>query len=657
MNSMFLILLVFFSLDTLAHMEAENLEAIEVADHNEGQNLVDFVPSVTKIRGKELQKRRQTSLGDMLQNEAGVNSTSFGPSSSRPVIRGLDGDRIRILQNSLGTLDASTQSLDHAIPVDTLTVDQIEVVRGPMSLLYGSSAVGGVVNLLTNRIHTVYEEGLLSQALVQGETVNSGMSSALQLNYGAKRWMLHVDGSTRNLADQKIPAHLRGGASEVKGKIPNSFNQQDNVAVGASHILDQGHFGFSFNHFNTTYGSVADENISIDMTQNRGEFHGEWRPENSSYFNKFRLKSAQSDYLHRELEGGATGTIFKNQGNETRFEAFNKKEIYEGVSGVQAQVFKFSAQGDEAFIPTSDNSKIALFTYQQAKLNSKNTLSFGGRVENASIVKKSSDNFGVRDNKGFLTLNGSLGYQFKLNDNQSLATNFSYTERAPNFQELYARGDHLASASYEQGNSSLFKEKSYAYEVSYKMNNSRSQFVLNGYSQIFKDYISLNPTGQTGNSPGGLKEYSYQQVDALFYGADMELRQQLSQTNKGTLSLISTADIVRAKDTDSGKNLPRISPPRISSGLEFAKDKWSSDVEVQYVAHQTKTADSEKWTDSYFMTNVGTNYNFVGEEKAYSFFFRVRNIFDVEARNHVSLLKQIAPMPGRNFILGVQANL
>ncbi|HXH76234.1 MAG TPA: TonB-dependent receptor [Bacteriovoracaceae bacterium] len=657
MKPLILLSLILISLNLSAHMESERLDDIQVMDHNESQNLVDFVPSVTQIKGRELQKRRQTSIGEMLQNEAGVSSTSFGPSASRPVIRGLEGDRIRILQNGLGTLDASTQSLDHAVPVDTMTIDQIELVRGPMSLLYGSSAVGGVVNLLTNRIHAVYEEGFFSQALIQGETVNNGLSSALHLNYGKSKWMLHADGSTRNLSDQRLPSHSRGGVNQVKGKLPNSFNKQDNVAVGASRIMDQGHFGLSLNHFNTNYGSVAEEEIKIDMTQNRAEFHSEWRPEEGRLFRKLKFKSAQSDYKHLEIENGETGTTFKNQGNESRLEGMNKNDDLEGVTGIQTQIFKFSAKGDEAFLPTSDNARMALFTYQQLGLNEKNSLSFGSRVENADVNKRQDAIFGPGDSRNFVSINGSVGHLFKFNTQSSLATSLSYTERAPNFQELYALGDHLASGSYEEGESTLVKEKAYAFEVSFKANNQIGKTVVSAYTQVFKDFIVLNPTGNVGTSPNGLIEYEYDQADALFYGADLENRRELSELNKGVLTFISTADVVRAKDTDTGKNLPRISPPRISMGLEYAKDKWNTDIEVQHVTHQTKTSPNERWTDSYTLTNVGYMYNIIKEESNISLFGRVRNLFDVEARSHVSILKEIAPMPGRNLIIGIQAHL
>lgn len=640
-----------------AHAHEETLADIDVIEKEDAQGLVDFVPSATKLKGLELTKRRQTSLGDTLAQEAGVQSTSFGPSSSRPVIRGQDGDRIKILQNSLGTLDASTQSLDHAIPVDVLTIDQMEIVRGPMSLLYGTSAVGGVVNLLTNRIHYEYEEGFFSKILTQGETVNNGMSSAAHLNYGTNNWMFHVDGSTRNLGDIDIPGYARSKKlrqtdpidPEPKDKLPNSFNKQDNIATGISKIFDKGYVGVSLNHFNTLYGSVAEEDVQISMNQNRVELHGEYRPEGKT-FRKIKVKSAQSDYFHKEMEGGETGTRFENAGNETRIEAVNKSGNWDGVTGIHSQIFSFKAQGEEAFLPTSDNAKYSLFSFQQLS-QGKNAYRFAGRLESSDIKKRSSETFGPSDDRNFLGLNGSLGHCYDFSKKHTLETSFSYTERAPTFQELYADGEHVALGVFERGDSHLVKEKSYAVEATFKNTSAKNLFTGSVYTQVYKDYVSLNPTG---NDISGTPEYAYAQVDALFYGLDLDYKRELKELSRGALFLVNRFDFVRGKDTDDGKNLPRISPPRLTLGLEYVSDRFGADIEGQYVAPQTKTAPDETRTDDYIMTNLGTTYRVLGKISSLELFARVRNVFDVEARNHVSTLKDRAPLPGRNFILGGQ---
>lgn len=652
MKKLLLLPIILTSFNLLAQ---ESLEAIQVTGKATGSTLVDFAPAAQTLKGPELNKRRQTSVGDILQQESGITSTSFGPSSSRPVIRGVDGDRVRLLTNGLGTLDASTQSLDHAIPVDPMTINQVEVIRGPMALLYGPTAVGGVVNLHTSRIHKEFEEGLATQAQVQGETVNRGLTSGLALDYGAKNWMLHLDGATRNLADQRIPHYARGGVTQERGKLPNSFNQQDNLAIGASHILSQGHFGFSFNHFNSSYGSVAEPSVKIEMLQNRGEFHFDWAPTEGGLVTKYGLRSAQSDYAHREVEDGTTATFFENEGNETRFEVTTQKGALKGVTGVQTQLYRFSATGDEAFLPTSENTKLGLFTFQRLPLGDRHALSGAARVETVTVEKRSSTTFGAGDERNFLSWNGSVGHELALGKSSTFATTLSYTERAPTFQELYARGDHIATGSYEEGQSTLAKEKVKGVELGWRQESEKTRLVINGYAQFYQDFISLNPTGATGNSANGFGEFRYEQVSALFYGADAEARRQLLTTEKGTLSLVGGADFVRAKDTSTGHNLPRISPPRARVGLELARDRWLTDLEVQYVGQATKLAPNETGTDDYALTNVGATYSILRETSSIEIFGRVRNLFDVVARNHVSLLKEIAPMPGRNLIFGVSA--
>jgi iron complex outermembrane receptor protein len=644
MNLFSITFITFLLFSVSLHAHEEKLSEIQVQEREETQGLVDFVPSVKKLKGSELTKKRQTSIGDTLATEAGVQSTSFGPNASRPVIRGLDGDRIRVLQNSLGTLDASTQSLDHAIPVDSLTIDQMDIVRGPMALLYGSSAVGGVVNLVTNRIHYEYEEGFFSKLLSQGETVNNGVSNALHLNYGADKTMFHFDGSTRNLGDVNVPT------TNPKDKIKNSFNKQDNLAVGVSKILDRGYYGLSFNHFNTLYGSVADENVSIDMTQNRFEFHGEFRPESSSV-RKWKIKSAQSDYFHKELEDGATGTIFRNEGNESRLEALTKSDQWDGVTGFQSQIFNFKAVGDEAFIPSSKTNKLSLFTFQQLSLG-KNAFRFGARLENHEISKEKSIIFGAKDEKGYLGYNASIGHCYDFSKKNTLETSLSYTERAPTFQELYSNGQHLATGTNEKGNSNLIKEKATAFEVTLKNTSSQNQFTGSIYSQVFKDFISLNPNGQV--DVDNLPIFNYEQVDALFYGIDLDNKNELQKFSGGVLYLTNKFDYIHARNMDTGHNLPRISPPRFSTGFEIETDEWVTDIEAQYVADQTKTAPTETRTQNYIYTNLGYTYKVVGNLTSVDFFARVRNIFDVEARNHVSTLKDKAPLPGRNLILGAQ---
>lgn len=648
---------------TVSAEEATRLDTIYVRESS--NKLVDFVPSVAKISGKDLRKKRQTSLGDTLQAEAGVNSTSYGPSASRPVVRGLDGDRIRVLQNGLGTLDASTQSLDHAIPIDTLLIEQIELVRGPMSLLYGSSTIGGVINIMTNRIPTKFEPGVKTKILTQGETVNNGLSSSGQINYGKNNWMIHADASTRNLSDQKIPGYARSegrrnstplpaGESEPNKTLPNSFNKQDSLGAGTTKIFDRGHLGVSFNHFETKYGTVAEKNVAINMIQNRWELNGEYRP-SDFIFKTIKIKSAQSDYNHREKTLGVTGTTFTNNGNETRIDGLTQFGDTEGVVGIQSQVFDFSALGSEAFLPRTNTKKFALFTFQELKQD-QNSYTFSLRLEDYELHKKFSEKFGAAQEKSFLNKNMAVGYQRTLNKENSLAANLSYTERAPTFQEFYANGGHVATATFERGNQDLKREKAEAIEIVYKNITDKNQFTFNLYGQRFDNFISLNPSS-LNDSETNLLIYNYKQVGAVLYGTDLEDRLKVFETEKGVWTAITKFDYVRAKETSSNVNIPRISPARLSIGMEYMQEKWSSDIEVQRVFEQRDVAMFETKTPAYTLTNIGYNYNIIGEKSNASLFFRIRNLFDQEARNHISTLKEISPLPGRNAILGAQIQI
>jgi iron complex outermembrane receptor protein len=317
---------------------------------------------------------------------------------------------------------------------------------------------------------------------------------------------------------------------------------------------------------------------------------------------------------------------------------------------MQTQVFTFEALGDEAFMPASENQVASIFTFQEMSFD-QHTLSAGARMENSVIEKQSSANFGASDEFGFTGLNGSAGYRYQLHKEHSVSFNYSYTERAPSFQELLSNGDHVATGTREIGDSGLTKEKAHAFELGWKKVSDFSTWSLSTYAQRFEDYIALTPTGAPVVT---LPEYEYRQTNAVFYGLDLDGKQKLVQTEKGLFNALAKFDFVRAKDTKTGNNIPRISPPRASAGVEYVRDRFTSDLEAQYVFEQTKTAPGEERSGRYILTNFGTTYSFIQERSRLELFFRVRNIFDVEARSHVSTLKNIAPMPGRNLILGAQ---
>lgn len=640
----------------------EKLEVIDVTHGKEESSLSNFIPSASVMKEKTILKRRETSLGDTLKNEVGIQTTSFGPSSGRPIIRGLDGNRIRILQNGLGTLDASSQSLDHAIPIDTLTIDKVEIVRGPMSLLYGSSAVGGVVNIVNNRIHREYMEGAVTQFDVRGETMNNSLSLSNRIDYGVNRWMLHFDGAIQNMGDQEIPGYARSERArdrapsnpEAKDKIPNSFAKQDSFAVGASRIYDRGHFGFSYYRFDNDYGSITDPEVMIRMIQNRVEFSSEHSPE-EGLIKSIRLRSAQSFYRHEEFEGDTVGTTFRNGGNESRLEFHTGKGKLTGVTGLQTQINTFKASGEEAFLPASNNLSLALFMLQKISVTEKDSLELGARVEDNSIKKRSSATFGKSDEHNFVGLNASLGYQHAYTKEYSLNGSFSYTERAPTFQEIHAGGAHIATGQFEQGNTNLKKEKANAFELSFKKDSAASFLTIAAYAQWFKDYIALNPTGvfDPGNPTFEINEYL--QENALIHGAELDSREEITHAYLGgSWWWITKADITRGKG-QGGEDLPRMPAPRLTLGVEYQRDHWDFDLEAQHYFDQTHRSEAELKTDSFTMINLGAMYELPRDLQNYRFYFRIKNITDEEGRLSTSFVKDRAPLPGRNFLAGVQA--
>lgn len=641
---------IFLALISLSILAQENLEAIQVVHEGTANTLVDFAPGVSTLKNNELKKRRESTLGDTLKSEPGVQSSSFGPNASRPIIRGLEGDRIRVLQNGLGVLDASSQSVDHAVPVDTLVIDSIEIVRGPMSMLYGSSAVGGVININTTRIHSAFEEGSISELQLQGDSSQNALSSGAKIDYGSNQWMFHLDGGYRNANDLRIPKPDKkerlGEPGELMNveKLVNSESVQKSAALGASRIFPKGFLGMSYYYFDNNYGTVAEEAVDIRMFQNRVELHGEYKF-SGDVLQSIRLKTAQSDYGHKEIEDGEVGTTFSNEGNESRLEFMTLAKDIKGISGVQSQFFNFSAVGEEAFLPTSRNNSVALFTLQELTKED-NTYSLGARAENSHVDNQSSDGKA----KNFNGLNGSLGYRHQYEKGITLLSSFSYSERLPNAQELFAEGAHLATGIFEQGSDDLKKEKAYALDLGIKYEAQDETLTLNLYTQKFKDYIALLDTG-VADVDSGFNIFEYEQVDAIFYGFEVDGKKKMGAT---PFNLVTRGDLVRGKNTDSGKNLPRISPPRVTMGLEWTKDHVLADVEAQYYFEQTKTSPNELRTGSFTLLNAGVTYDLLQRLGKYSFFARFKNILNQEARLHTSTLKEIAPMAGRHVVAGVQ---
>lgn len=622
---------------------------------------LDYAPTVTELSGQRLQRRQQSTVGETLSREAGVTSTQFGPNASRPVIRGLDGERIRILQNGTGVLDASAASPDHAIALDPLAVERFEIIRGPAALLYGSSAVGGVVNMVTRRIPETMPSRFEGKLDTRYSTVDQGRSGGVVAETGVLgNWAFHFDGGARGADDYKIPGFARtqtlrdAGPPETgvedNGVVTNSFNRTWNGALGSSYIFSNGFVGASYGRYGSLYGTVAEKGVSIDMKQERVDVAGAVR--GLGWIDSAKLKTTLSDYRHQEIAGGAVGTTFNNRGNESRLEFKHRRTgIVDGLFGLQSNVFKFEALGDEAFLPTTDNKTYSAFVFEEADFGAFKP-SVGVRGDLAKVDAASWAKAEARS-RDFTGGSASLGLIYQLNETKSVVLNSSYTERAPNYQELYADGPHIATRAFERGDANLGKEFSRAVELSFRHKEVTSQGSLGVFLQDFNGFIALSPTGTQEDNQD---LYLYQSVDAKLYGAEADFRHQFEGLIPGgVLELELKADFVQSRNNLSGGSLPRIPPLRETVGLSYRTDRYTLDVEAQRSERQTQLAANERETPAYTFLNAGVEAPITIDQTTLSLFARATNLLDSEARNHVSILKEIAPLPGRNFTFGLQA--
>lgn len=602
------------------------------------------VPAVTELSGAKLERKRQATIGETLAHEAGVSSSQFGQSASRPVIRGEEGDRVKILQNGTGVLDASAASQDHAVAVEPLTLEKIEILRGPGALLYGPSAVGGVVNMTTNRIPQKIPTQFSGKLDSKFSSTDLGRSFGLGVNAAASsHWALHADASNRASDDY----HANG-----TGRVKNSYNKTASGALGVSYVFDRGYVGGSFSDYESHYGTLVEEFSHINLLQQRWDLEGEYH--DLGWIDSIRAKNSFSHYKHDEVEqGGELGTSFKNDGDELRVEAYHKAFAgVRGVIGAEGNRFTFSAKGEEAFIPTTDNQTFSGFLFEEAQ-DVPLKPSLGLRVDNTRIASRDDAKFGVGQNKSYTAGSAALGGRYEMGSAGSLLLNIAYTERAPNYEELFANGPHAATAQIEVGDLSLNKERSQSAELTWKHAESFGYGSVGGFIQDYHNYISLAPTG---TQDGGLDIFRYVPVEARFYGFELEYHYHLPDwIPAGKLELEIKGDTLRAYNRQNGENLPRITPLRETLGLVYRADRYAVDAEAQHFEKQTLTAPNETATGAYAWVNLGMEAPINASHVKLNLIARVYNVFDVQAKNHVSVIKDVAPLPGRNFTLSIQA--
>ncbi len=663
-----LVLAAFFAPNVYAADAAQiDLPALAVTGNPLGVGSDELVVPVSVLNGRELSLRREGTLGETLNGIPGVTATQFGPNASRPVIRGLDGERVRIMQNGIGILDASSLSFDHAVGIDPLIIEQIDVVRGPAALLYGGSAVGGVVNAIDHRIPKEKLEGATGRAEARFGGPDSTRNGAAVIDVGNGQFAIHADVYSRKTSDLDIDGFAvskrknaaDGTPRENRGKLVNSSSEGDGGALGAALTFDNGYVGASFSTLNNNYGVVAEEAVRIDMKSDRWDVATEFT-DLGNVINRIKFRMAHTDYEHRELEHGEVGTTFLNRGVEGSLEAGHAKInlgnglALSGVIGFQFNNTNFEALGDEAFVPGVNTQNKALYAYEELPLGDKaqHKITFGGRLGHAAVDSKNNANFGAGQNNSFNPNSYALGGLYSINENWSLTSNLSHNERAPSYFELYANGAHVATGQFEVGNTNFKEEKSNGVDAQIRWKDAKNAFSLGAYYTRFSNFIGLFETGNLIGPPGEeLPEAQFRAVPAVFKG--LEFEGKVGLTDQLTLNL--RGDYVHAKEKRTNEYLPRIAPLRLGAGLQYQLNSFSAKLDVLRAFKQDNTADNELATDGY--TNVSALVAYKLPTKLnLELFAKANNLLNDEIREHASFLKDISPAGERSLLIGLRGD-
>ncbi|MED5621119.1 TonB-dependent receptor [Ideonella sp. BN130291] len=627
----------------------------------------------TSISGDELVLRRGSSLGETLEGLPGVSSTYFGPNANRPVIRGQDGDRIRVLSNAGASLDASSLSFDHAVPIDPLVVERVEVLRGPAALLYGGSAVGGVVNAIDNRIPRSPVSGVsgAAEARMGGAADERGVSGLVEA--GGSGFALHADAFWRKTDDLRVPGFDRpvdGGGTERRDRVVNSASEAKGGAVGGSMVWDHGFLGASVDTYRNDYGTVAEEDVTIRMQRDKLSLSGEVR-DLGGFITTVRAQAGFTNYEHQEVEGtGEVGTTFKNKGGDLRVEAVHAARALgagqlEGVFGFQGESSRFEALGEEAFVPTTHSRQAAAFVYEQWSLGKAIQLSGGLRAERATVdsdgdADADAAKFGPALQRSFSPKSASLGAVWNLDTRWQLSGNAAYTERAPTSYELYANGVHAATATFERGDTAQAKERGRNIDLALQWKDGHDHAKVGAFWSRFQNYIALVRSSEpdfVDEEGNAFPVYTFRGVPARLYGAEVDAGKRLWQ-GAGSLDLEGHIDLVRGDNLSTGEPLPRIAPLRATVALYWQQDAWSARAEVQHATRQTRVPEDDTPTPAWTIVNLSAAYKLrLGETDALAF-VKLNNVGNALAYNAstIGTVRPLSPLPGRGVMAGLRVS-
>jgi iron complex outermembrane receptor protein len=700
-NSLYL--LVTAGLTSSPAFAKTDLEHVIVTSAVHKTNAETALP-VTVLSGSDLRNNATNSIGETLGSMPGLSNASFGPSVGQPVIRGQQGPRVTVLQNGTGSADASKASADHAVSVEPLLAESIEIMRGPSTFLYGGGAIGGVVNVIDNRIPSTLPEGFTGAVETRYGSVNDESTSVIKLEGALGQFAFHFDAINRNSNDIEIPGYAVNGSREEElegsdGVIKNTDNDLDSFTFGTSFIGEKSYIGIAINKLDNEYGLPGgshehhdeheeghdDEHGDEDHDDEEhdedhddemhGEFEGEEEEEGDIRLQieqtridlrggfteldmpieTIRWAVTHNEYEHKEIEGsGEVGTVFSNEGWEGRLELVHKEMGgFLGAFGLQVEDSEFSALGEEGFIPVTEIDRVGLFIIEDFHTESA-IYEFGARVD---YDKYSPD--GDLEEESFTNTNLSGSVMWTLDENWKLGTALSSSERAPITEELFSNSEngpgayvtHAATNAIEVGDTDLDSEQSNNLDMTLSYRKDAIDAYVTFYYNEFDGYIYASNTGEVQDETEIL---AYVQEDATFYGIEFDVTADIGQALGGDFELQVYGDAVRGELDDNG-NVPRMPPFRLGTKLSYQTKPMSLYVSALVAREQDNPGDFEESTDGFTRWDAGMNYKIpLSEEIETLLFVKLKNISDEEIRQSVSFLRNTAPEPGRSAELGIR---
>lgn len=657
-----------------------------------GLKELDLLAGTSVLEIREIQRDAATGqIGDLLTKIPGVSATSFAPGSSRPVLRGQQGERVRVLVEGVGTADVSNTSVDHATTIEPITVERIEVLRGPAVLLYGSQAIGGAVNVIDKRIPTrMPDEDFHLDAFGGVDSATNLRTGAASLDVGiGSNLVFHVDGSWRKTGNMEIggfqlspelreelleeaaekqadgepeeAAEYREAANQ-RGFVPNSDMESWTINAGLGVILGESTFGASLGWYDTNYGVIkrpglehahgeeggeeeeGEEIVRIGLQQFRADFKGDVYLGDGT-FERLKLRVGYSDYTHTEFEGPEVGTTFDSTSVEARAELVqNTGGTLRGSSGIQYLHRDFFAVGAEAYVPPNLTDQFAVFTLQE----------FGTgpfQIEAAArgeFTKVEAQTLGIE--RDYDTFSGALGFVYEGVEGIRMGINGSRAERAPSAEELFSNGPHIATQAFEIGDPDLETESAWGLEAYARGTIGAGTFNFTVFKQWFNNYIFLEETGEEEDD---LPVFEYLQQDADFFGIEADINYPVIDTEGFRLITDLRASYVEAELAD-GTAVPRIPPLSLLGALEAQTGTFDVRGEVQWFDKQDRVTTFETPTDSFTLVNALVAWRPLADNQNVTLQLAADNIFDVNGRRHASFTKDFVPLVGRNFRASVR---